>query len=516
MACSDCHQDISAIPHPEQLKKPLCATCHSSAVEVYGKSIHGIRRMACDACHNTHFITRGKKDCIECHRGVAHASLPSSQKHLEALPCLTCHGTVQKSAIEIGISVHRAGLITPELIDPDRNAMVDKLEWDNLLFLLSKQIPADYTIKKEYRVEGDVHSIMRKPAQCTRCHEGKGYFSKAQLKVSGALSYVIPMNARVFIPLLPSIKDYKKTVHGKKGIQCSACHTSQKQVDDNVCIGCHRGLYTVYKDTPHAQKGATRCMDCHNPHLVKPYRELSSHERVAVCASCHKNYLHTHEWLPHTYLHFKYLECSTCHSPYSEKGIVFHMKAHGKGGMTPLSYKDLSSIFEIQEAPRRVVDTDNNGTLDAKELHDFFITLKKHLQDKVSINASIVVTRIYHDHAVRGNRKRVCKECHSSGAPFYDSMYLALPDRDKLIYLPVKGTSLSMLPIAVFVDLVLLGETKATLEDVQGLLMKRGDAWYTHVRSLGYKWIDLIGIIALCCVVAGIIIHIGLRIGFRR
>jgi len=187
------------------------------------------------------------------------------------------------------------------------------------------------------------------------------------------------------------------------------------------------------------------------------------------------------------------------------------MKTYEKENLTLLSYQPLSSIFNTEGTIKHFVDKDKNGVVDAGELNDFFNKLTKSLKENIAIDASIVVTRIYHDHAQKGDRKRICKECHSGSAPFYNSMYLALPDKDRLIYLPVKGTSLSMLPIALFVDVLLLGETKITREDLRGLL-RRGDHWYQHVRMLGYKWIDIICIAVLCVIICGIILHIVARI----
>jgi len=517
ISCTECHKDITMIPHKERLEEPQCIGCHSKTTKTYAVSVHAKRRIPCTACHNTHFITHEKKNCTACHRNVSHTSLPSGEKHLTSLSCISCHGQAKKGSIELSILINKRDIITPESIDRNGNNMIDRLEWDNLLFELSEKLQNNYSIRREYLVEGDSHKITKKASDCKTCHEENGLFSRARLKLYGAFSYEVFISPQIFIRKLPSIEDFKKTVHGKNRIRCNDCHTSQKQVDDTLCIGCHKDLYEIYKGTPHAKKGATRCMDCHNPHLVKPYRELSSSERVSVCTSCHKNSLKTHRWLPQPYLHFKYLECSTCHSPYSEKGIVFFIKSYEKdNSLTPLSYQRLSSIFMTEGNIKHFVDKDENGIVDARELNDFFAKLKRSLQENVSFDAPIIVTRIYHDHAVKGQRKRVCRECHSGNAPFYDCMYLALPDKNGLLYLPVKGTSLSMLPISVFVNLMLIGEAKLKWQDLKTLFIARGDNWYHYVGSLGYKWIDLAGIIMLCITACGIIFHILARILFKR
>ncbi|HBE45015.1 MAG TPA: hypothetical protein DDW17_06085, partial [Deltaproteobacteria bacterium] len=138
------------IPHKERLEEPQCIGCHSKTTKTYAVSVHAKRRIPCTACHNTHFITHEKKNCTACHRNVSHTSLPSGEKHLTSLSCISCHGQAKKGSIELSILINKRDIITPESIDRNGNNMIDRLEWDNLLFELSEKLQNNYSIRREY------------------------------------------------------------------------------------------------------------------------------------------------------------------------------------------------------------------------------------------------------------------------------------------------------------------------------------------------------------------------------
>ena len=159
---------------------------------------------------------------------------------------------------------------------------------------------------------------------------------------------------------------------------CADCHKSQKRISEGwsenatVCVKCHQQVEKTYKGSIHSKNGATHCVDCHNPHRIKSYKELNADERVAVCSRCHKDYLRKHGWLPNTSLHFEYLECATCHSPRSEKSMVFYFARKTAGKKIPLSYDQLIALYGSDPAAvikerQGIVSPD---TQDRSALHD--------------------------------------------------------------------------------------------------------------------------------------------------
>ena len=415
------------------------------------------------------------------------------------------------------IAVKGAARIGPESVDPDGNKVIDRAEWYAFEDLLARKFKDGYTMEKVYRVNGDPHTVMGKPRACETCHSPQGIFSSARLYVSNGRTFEMAMENTILVPQLPSVQDYAKTAHGRNGVKCADCHTSQKKTTEGppdnvgVCVGCHKDVEQVYGASTHAKKGAARCVDCHDPHKVKSYKDLDAKERVAVCSRCHKDYLRKHRWLPSTPLHFEHLECATCHSPLSQKSMLFSFVKQAPGGKTPLSYEQLVSLYGADPL-RAIMDTGNvgRGTL----IGQIFADLKKREKNLV-IDASIVVTKVHHDYSVKDNRVRKCVACHSRDATFYDSMFFILPGADTVRYIPVSGTLLSAYPVATFIDFFAVGERCLTARDIKMFTELRGGL-DGQAPGLGFKWIDFFGILLTCFAVLGVCIHVALRILVRR
>jgi predicted CXXCH cytochrome family protein len=513
VSCTDCHRNIQDLPHGGNLEKPKCGQCHSNVQPAYNRSVHASRNMRCIDCHDAHSPSKERKDCRQCHANLRHPTLPSAEKHLNALNCDACHSHVSKSSIDVNVIVRKGKPVTKSAIDPDSNNILNKKEWDNLLGILQEDVSR---INTKYSARGDVHKVKKQATPCETCHAKGTLFKNASLRVSGATSFEMPVERNVFIPDLPSIEQFAGTLHGRKGVQCSDCHASQKKVTDQVCINCHKTTYNVYKSTVHASSGATVCTDCHNPHSITTYKKLNARERLNVCSRCHKDYLEKHDWLPNTMLHFDYLECSTCHSPKSTKSIAFSFSYWEGGTKKNLAYGDLRNTFVDAKNITSLIDTNRDGSVVSQELSDFFIDLKKKLKKDLFVGSSLIVTRVHHDYSSLSKKEKVCGTCHSEAAPFYESMYLVIPEEEGQVYLPVKGTTLSALPAYLFVDLSLLGEEKIKNEDIRKLFTLTGKERTAFIKELGWKWIDFFGITLFGIVIIGIVLHIIGRIMWRR
>jgi predicted CXXCH cytochrome family protein len=512
IGCTDCHRNIESLPHDGKLEKPKCGECHNAIQPAYNGSVHASKNMKCIDCHDAHNPSKEKKDCQQCHANPRHSMLPSAKKHLSELTCVACHTDVRNSSIDVNITVKKGMSFTKSAIDLDNNKMLDKKEWDNILGLLRQDVSRMNT---KYLAKGDIHRVKKRAASCNACHAKGALFKSASLKVSNDTSFEIPVDPKIFIPYLPSIEQFRKTVHGKEGVQCSDCHTSQAKVSDQVCVNCHKTTYNVYKSTTHASSGATVCTDCHNPHSITAYRELNARERVGICSRCHKDYSVKHKWLPNTTLHFDYLECSTCHSPKSTKSIVFSFSYREGETKKALTYNDLKNAFEGTKSMTSLIDINKDHSVVSQELTDFFIELKRRLNKDLFVGGSLIVTKVHHDYSSLSKKEKVCGTCHSEKAPFYESMYLVIPEEEN-IYLPVKGTTLSSLPSSLFVDLTLLGEERIKNDDIQKLLTLTGKERIAFIKQLGWKWIDFFGITFFCMALIGIILHAVGRIIWRR
>jgi predicted CXXCH cytochrome family protein len=515
VTCTGCHNDIKELPHGEKLEKPICRSCHRDAVAAYTRSIHSSKKLLCKTCHNSHLPSKEKKTCTSCHN-YAHGRLPSKAKHLRALECLACHGNPQQGRIDIKVTLPKGETLGRTGIDKDGNKLVDGSEWGGLMVRLKKDHKKPVPIKKSFLVSGSAHNVTDRTVDCQACHGPDGLFKSATLSISGDGGVKLPIESKIFLPDLPDIERYRQTPHGKKGVKCGDCHVSQERIDDSVCSRCHREAYDTYKGSSHAKKQAAWCTDCHNPHSVVPYVGLTAEERVNICAKCHKDYLKKHEWLPNTMLHFKYLECSSCHSPGSTKSIVFYLGAKRDNGQTPLKYQDIEKAHAANVHVRNAIDKNRDNAVTSEELSYFFHEMRERLKQPLFIGSSIITTKVHHDYSVKEKQERLCSTCHSERAPFYDSMFLILPEKSGQTRIPVKGTILSALPTSIFTDMYLLGETKIRREDWQNIVRASGKKRTDYIRELGFKWIDFGGVVVILFALIVIGIHIIGRVIFKR
>ncbi len=513
--CVACHSDIKDLPHADKLLKPGCASCHGEPAKQYRLSVHDRKGLACKSCHNVHTPARDTKKCAACHPLVAHKALPSARKHVAELECTGCHAKAVRGHINVKVYTGKQSMVK-DIVDRNGNGFVDEKEWKDFLAHAQSVLKESYRIKRTYSVSGSAHNIGPKAVSCDSCHVENKIFQKATLEVNAAARTSIPLDPHSVVPRLPLLELYKLTSHGKGGVACRDCHVSQKRTSDAICAKCHDGVYHVYKGTSHARGSATKCTDCHNPHEVKTYRELGTAERVSVCARCHRDYMEKHKWLPHTQLHFMYLECSSCHSPRSERSMVFTVNVRTPDGERKLSHDDIVEVFGRNRLVGDLVDTNADKRIVSSELVSFFTALQKGTKDDVYVRGSIAVTEVFHDYSQIQKRERVCTTCHSEAAPFYQSMYLALPEHDGLSYLPVKGTVFSALPSSFVVNFFLLGETKMNWKDIRGFLKARGAARREIAGELGFKWIDFLGILLCLVVLFFVCVHIIIRVVFKR
>jgi cytochrome b subunit of formate dehydrogenase len=87
LTCDTCHESHEKVPHPANIPKPACVTCHADQAGDYDKSAHGQARKSGN---------EGAPDCSLCH-GSAHELLaPKSQAFRTAVPdtCGMCHTEV--------------------------------------------------------------------------------------------------------------------------------------------------------------------------------------------------------------------------------------------------------------------------------------------------------------------------------------------------------------------------------------------------------------------------------------
>ncbi len=275
LSCTDCHTDVTDIPHEEELQRvdsETCAVCHDEVADTYEQSIHGQAR----AQGLTEAAT-----CTSCHcslHDLKKALDPSSPVYQLNLPrtCGACHGDPEL-AKRHGIPVVNAYQLFMDSIHGRALARSGLLVAANCSNCHGSHgiRPKDDPASKVYRTNV--------PSTCGACHAG-------------------------------ILNDYYESVHGRAikagnaaAPVCVDCHTAHEiaRVEKTAwkleiikeCGTCHPESLRTYRDTFHGQvtnlgfTRVARCSDCHGSHRILPISDpgssVSPANLVATCQKCH-------------------------------------------------------------------------------------------------------------------------------------------------------------------------------------------------------------------------------------
>jgi hypothetical protein len=282
--CADCHSGITSLPHPEELPKVVCATCHVEEQAEYDLSIHSRADRedapACTDCHGTHDI-RAMADSAS----LVH---PARQ----ALTCSRCHSD-------------------PLLVKKYR------IPIPNPLLAYQSSVHGELTARGEdaatcaschgsHRVlaAGDSNSSVARaniPGTCGRCHE----------EISA--QYVESVHGVAVLRGSTDAPDCNDchSEHGIKGARSEGSPTAPDNLSTQTCGRCHSstrleqkyGLavkrVSSFENSYHGlalRSGnllVANCASCHGVHNILP----SSDPRSMVapvnlrqtCGQCHTN-----------------------------------------------------------------------------------------------------------------------------------------------------------------------------------------------------------------------------------
>src|ERR1039457_3735222 len=100
LTCDTCHESHEKVPHPANIPKPVCGTCHADQAGDYAQGVHGQARKGGN---------EGAPDCSLCHGGAHELLAPKSQAFRAAVPdtCGMCHTEVVE---QFRSSVHGTAL----------------------------------------------------------------------------------------------------------------------------------------------------------------------------------------------------------------------------------------------------------------------------------------------------------------------------------------------------------------------------------------------------------------------
>ncbi len=230
-ACTDCHSDITAIPHRGEIKRVSCVRCHFKGNPVgapqtdiyveYGKSVHGVAAAAgntkapvCQDCHGNHTIRTPKDSASQMNK----AHIPET--------CGRCHLAV--------FSDYRESVHWKEFSGGKTDSAV------------CTDCHGEHTIRAHASPESSTY-ISRVPVTCSRCHASVAVVGKYGIKTEQVATY-----GRSFHGI--AIKYGGKTVancascHGVHDIRPSDDPRSAVHMDNipRTCGKCHTGANVNY------------------------------------------------------------------------------------------------------------------------------------------------------------------------------------------------------------------------------------------------------------------------------
>jgi cytochrome b subunit of formate dehydrogenase len=256
--CTNCHADVTAVPHEAKPKAVECSTCHSDEVAAHDSSRHPAR-------------------CADCH-GRAHQITPTLRASVPKM-CSRCHA--QKFAME------KAGL--------------------------SPQPAMSYSESVHGRA---VAKGSTKAAVCTDCHDSHAV-KPANDPQSGIFKFNVARTCGKCHAAIAA--QYGEGIHGKAlahgnwsapvCTDCHGIHTIARTTARASCVHCHEGVrltqefavpanrVTTYQQSYHglARKMgsavAADCASCHGAHDIRPSSDpksaISPVNLTKTCGKCH-------------------------------------------------------------------------------------------------------------------------------------------------------------------------------------------------------------------------------------
>ena len=268
LGCTDCHTTIRDYPHPAEVAKVRCSTCHADEATHVPNSVHSVL---------------GDGACLSCH-GDLHGDPHEVGTAAQMAPgkCAQCHADQVK---ELRQSIHGQAAAAG---DPDAPTCV------------SCHGPVH-----QIQISSDAASLVAKknlPDTCASCHSNPQFLSRHK------------------IPFAYPVELYRQSVHGRAVVDgdgaaatCSDCHGSHgilpsQDVRSKInhfnipatCGQCHTDIAKTYLESVHGQamkngvSTAPVCSDCHGEHLILGPKEPASLVNAArvsmtTCGRCHSD-----------------------------------------------------------------------------------------------------------------------------------------------------------------------------------------------------------------------------------
>ena len=306
---------------------------------------------------------------------------------------------------------------------------------------------------------------------------------------------------------------FSRSVHGSKGVNCLDCHEGISEISITkriphkkpaapACKKCHESVWKQYANSVHAKLSAKACDSCHDAHYGRTWHHMGSEHRQKICLKCHDARAR-HRWLAQMDLHFRFLECASCHALDAKLGmVIFFVDRIVPSKPRPLDYSELKRfVGPGKEGLIKTLDPSGDGVVSAPEIRSFLEKMRKGGLTWVSLRFRILVVKPSHIFTSRAEKSRNCSLCHSKNAEFYSTLLLRVPEPGgSFVTIPVAPDIMVGAPDQSLVaDFYMLGEVKTPIGDSQGL--------FSIVSGPGTKWIDSLGFFAVVFSLIAVCLH---------
>lgn len=335
--CLMCHQVGGVKPVPadhSSYAETMCVTCHKEAstaqptaqpTQAPAQPTQAPTQVAAQPTpiasgppDITHTL-EGRADCVLCHQTGGTKPVPASHASYTNQLCLSCHKAASAAqptpqptpaAVTTDATPTKAATTTgaPNVIP---HALEGRAACSTCHGIAgSNPYPKDH--------------VGRPDSGCLQCHAtGKVAAPGTTTLAAGNetclachkqtdLTTTLPGGEK--LNLFIDGEAFGQSVHGQKGLQCTACHPNMTQfphpaltvkterelnrgVVQQACATCHKAIYDIYKDSVHgnallneSNTDVPSCTDCHGIHNISdPRTALFRANSPDLCSTCHSD-----------------------------------------------------------------------------------------------------------------------------------------------------------------------------------------------------------------------------------
>jgi predicted CXXCH cytochrome family protein len=293
--------------------------------------------------------------------------------------------------------------------------------------------------------------------KCTECHTGFSMTQHPMRTYSSKRAYSLEISEQCWKCHEQAYQDYEVSVHldmlkrgNNKAPACTDCHgdhavlSTKKYRDIGItsCNTCHSDMNSSYEASMHGKawrkgvENAPTCASCHNAHNVESTLTTKIKEG---CLKCHQQTAKVHNsWLKNPPIalpsfaeaHFDVVSCAACHSPNAARAVYLSIYDRKTG--EPLSEEELLEVLETDsEGLMEKVDTNADGSIDAKEIWDMFVLFhKKNVSTIFMGKMDVTNTKEAHLIGPKAEATRDCEKCHHPEAEFFKDIFLVMKNTE--------------------------------------------------------------------------------------